>query len=84
MTGTGEIVEFLKQLSKKQLFGLILAVNLVIYLGPDLGYESSIGEVFDHNTLLGLAIVTVIVAGPVVGIMIALRLRQQSGTRPQP
>lgn len=61
--------------------GLIVAVNLVITFGPDQGYESSVGQVFDHSTVLGLAAVAVVVAGPVVGMMIA-RGAQQTSRRP--
>ena len=56
--------------------GLIVAVNLVITFGPDQGYESSIGEVFDHSVVLGLVVVGVVVAGPLLGIVMALRLRR--------
>ena len=56
--------------------GAILAVNLVIVAGPDQGYETTIPEVFDHNVLLGVATVTLLAAGPVVGIITARRVRR--------
>lgn len=56
--------------------GLIVAVNLVITFGPDQGYESSIGEVFEHNVVLGLVVVGIVVAGPLTGILMARRMQQ--------
>lgn len=60
--------------------GGILAVNLAIYLGDDRGYEASIGEVFRHNVLLGIAVVAIWIAGPVVGVLVARRHRQKPQT----
>lgn len=59
--------------------GLVVAVNLVIYLGPDQGYESTIGEVFDHSTVLGFVAVAVVAAGPMAGIAIVRRSRRRQG-----
>lgn len=56
--------------------GAIVAVNVVIYAGPDQGYESSIGDVFDHSALLGLVVVAMLAGGPIVGIVIARRHRR--------
>ncbi len=64
--------------------GLIVAVNLVIYLGPDQGYESNIAEVFEHSTVLGLAVVAVVVAGPIFGIAMARRMQHQRGPAAPP
>ncbi len=43
--------------------GAIVAVNVAIYAGPDSGYESTIPEVFRHNTLTGIIVVATLVAG---------------------
>ncbi len=56
--------------------GGIVAVNVVIWAGPDDGYESSIPEVFRHNVLTGIITVTALVAGPVVGVAVARRSRK--------
>lgn len=64
--------------------GLIVAVNLVIYFGPDQGYESTIREVFDHSIVLGLITVAVLVAGPVAGIVIVRRSRRQRSKTERP
>jgi len=53
--------------------GAIVAVNIVIYAGPDSGYQSSIGDVFRHSAPVGVLAVAALVAGPVLGVMIARR-----------
>lgn len=53
--------------------GAIASVNVVIFGGIEDGYEASIPEVFDESTLVGLIAVVVLVAGPVIGAIIALR-----------
>jgi hypothetical protein len=60
--------------------GGIVAVNLVIFAGVDQGYEASLPEVFETNVLLGLATVAVLIAGPIVGVIVALRIRPRSDT----
>jgi hypothetical protein len=55
--------------------GLVVAVNLVIFLGPEQGYESSIRDVFEHSTILGVVVLAVLVVGPVVGVLLARRRR---------
>lgn len=57
--------------------GAIVAVNVVIYAGPDAGYEASIRDVFEHNTIIGLLVVAILVGAPLVGIALTRRLRQQ-------
>ena len=65
------------------LVGAVVAVNVVIYSGIDRGYQASIPEVFRESVLIGLLVVAILVAGPVVGVWIARRLRYQrmSGRR---
>lgn len=55
--------------------GAIVAVNIVIYAGPDDGYESSIDDVFRHNVLIGVVTVAALIAGPILGVVVARRLR---------
>jgi len=57
--------------------GAIVAVNLVIYAGIDRGYEATIAEVFRQSVVVGVFTVAVLVAGPVVGVWIARRLRRR-------
>lgn len=55
--------------------GAIVAVNFVIYVGIDRGYEASIPDVFQQNVLAGIVTVAILVAGPVAGVVVARRLR---------
>jgi hypothetical protein len=59
------------------LVGAVAAVNLVIYSGMERGYETTIPEVFRESVLIGSLVVAILVAGPVVGVWIARRLRRQ-------
>ena len=47
--------------------GAIVSVNGVIYAGPDAGFESAPGDVFDHSPLALAAVI----AGPIQGVAIA-------------
>lgn len=62
--------------------GAIVAVNVVIYAGIERGYEATIPEVFRQNTLIGLVVVTILSAGPLVGVWIARRVRHQRTSGP--
>jgi len=55
--------------------GAIVAVNFVIYVGIEDGYEASIPDVFRQNVVAGIVTVAVLLAGPVMGIVGARRLR---------
>lgn len=55
--------------------GAIAAVNLVIFSGADRGYESSLSDVFEHSTLTGIITVAVLAAGPVLGVVVARKIR---------
>lgn len=59
----------------------IIAVNIVISSGLERGYESTISEVFRESGLLGSVVVAILVAGPLVGVWIARRVRRQRGDR---
>jgi len=54
----------------------IVAVNFVIWVGPDQGYQSSIGDVFEHNLATGIVTVAILAAGPVLGVFVARRQRR--------
>jgi hypothetical protein len=59
------------------LVGAVAAVNLVIYTGIDQGYEASLVEVFEYSLIAGIVVVLVLLAGPVVGVVTARRLRRR-------
>jgi len=56
--------------------GAIVAVNLVIFAGIDGGYEASLPEVFEQSPLTGFGAVLVLVAGPVLGVIVARSMRR--------
>ncbi|MDF1595218.1 MAG: hypothetical protein P1T08_03845 [Acidimicrobiia bacterium] len=60
------------------MIGGIVAVNLVIFAGVDQGYEASLPEVFETNVLLGITTVAILTAGPIVGFVVASRIRPPS------
>ena len=53
--------------------GAIVSLNVVIFSGIDDGYEASIPDVFDENAFVGVIAIVVLIAGPVIGVIIALR-----------
>lgn len=55
--------------------GGVVAVNLVIFSGLDRGYESGLRDIFDRSILLGLVVMAVLVAGPVLGLLVARKQR---------
>jgi hypothetical protein len=57
------------------LIGAIVAVNVVIFSGIEQGYQASLPEVFRYNLAIGLLVVAMLVAGPVLGAIAARRLR---------
>ena len=59
--------------------GAIVAVNVVITAGVDRGYEASLAEVFEESAVLGVAVLAILVAGPIVGVYAARRIRQKMG-----
>lgn len=56
--------------------GAVIAVNVVIYAGIDEGYEASVRDVFDQNVLVGIVVVSVLVAAPVAGVVVARRIHR--------
>lgn len=59
------------------LVGAIAAVNFVISTGIEQGYEASLGEVSQHSLIAGIVTVMILLAGPVVGVLTARRLRRR-------
>jgi len=57
--------------------GAIIAVNLIIIAGVERGYEASLIEVFEENALVAMSAVVILVAGPVVGVIVARRIRRR-------
>ena len=57
--------------------GAIIAVNLIIIAGVERGYEASLIEVFEENALVAVSAVVILVAGPVVGVIVARRIRRR-------
>lgn len=53
--------------------GAIVSINVVIFSGIEDGYEASVTEVFEQNALVGVIAALVLGAGPVIGVIIALR-----------
>ncbi|MDX2344841.1 MAG: hypothetical protein QNL12_14490 [Acidimicrobiia bacterium] len=63
------------------LTGAIAAVNFVIFIGIDDGYEASIAEVFRQNTMAGVVTVAILGFSPVCGVVAARRLRRKRERR---
>lgn len=59
------------------IIGAIAAVNFVIYIGIEGGYEASISDVFRESVPAGVVTVLILIAGPVVGIVVKRRLRRR-------
>lgn len=59
------------------LLASLVAVNFVIFIGVDQGYESSLLEVFEHSALAGVATLIILITGPVVGVALARRRRSR-------
>lgn len=57
------------------LVAAVVAVNFVIFIGVERGYESSLGEVFEHSLVAGIVTVLILVTGPIVGVLTARRRR---------
>jgi hypothetical protein len=51
-------------------------LNLHIFLGPDDGYMSSPSQVQEHSLLLVAVDVVILIAGPVVAAILAVRSRR--------
>lgn len=59
------------------LAGAVVAVNVVIYSGIEEGYEASLIEVFEQNFAVGIVTVAILLAGPILGVVTARRLRRK-------
>ncbi len=58
------------------IIGAVVAVNVVIFSGIESGYESSIGDIFDYNAFVAALVIVILLAGPVLGVVLARRLRR--------
>ena len=58
--------------------GAIIAVNVVITAGVDRGYQASFAEIFDESFFLGVVTIAILAAGPVVGVIVARRIRKRT------
>lgn len=61
--------------------GWIVALNVMIYSGTDRGYETSLPAIFDQQPLVGFIVVGLVVAGPIIGVAMARRLRSRRRSR---
>lgn len=64
------------------LVGAVVAVNFVLIIGVDQGYEASLGEVFAHSTLAGIVTLAILIAGPITGFLAARRRRTLNEATP--
>jgi hypothetical protein len=53
----------------------IVAVNFVIFVGLDEGYEATLGDVFRHSWAAGVVTSLILIAGPAAGVVVARRQR---------
>lgn len=58
------------------LVAAVVTLNLMIYLGPESGYQTSLVELFAHSLPAGLLVTAVLVTGPVLGVLLARRWRR--------
>jgi len=56
---------------------VIVILNLHIFVGLKDGYAASPADVFEWSVLLGVVDIALLVAGPVLGIVAASRLRRR-------
>jgi hypothetical protein len=61
--------------------GAIAALNLIIFTGMSEGYETPLPQVFRENFVVGLAVVVLLVAGPVIGVWLMRRRRHRANGR---
>jgi hypothetical protein len=61
------------------LVGAIAAVNFIIWTGIEQGYEASLVEVFQLSLIASIVTVMILIAGPMVGVVTARRLRRTRG-----
>lgn len=64
------------------LVGAVVAVNFVLVVGVEEGYEASLGEVFQHSIIAGAVTLAVLAAGPVLGVLAARRRRRLARNSP--
>lgn len=57
------------------LIGAVVAVNFVLLVGVDQGYQANLGEIFEHSALAGVITLAILIFGPIVGVLGARRRR---------
>lgn len=57
--------------------GAIVAVNFVILVGVDQGYQASLGDVFHQSTAAGVVTLVMLIGGPLLGVAVARRQRHR-------
>lgn len=58
--------------------GAVLAVNIVILVGFERGYETGLSEVFDRRPAVAAVVVLVLVLSPAIGVVLVLRRGRRS------
>ena len=56
---------------------VIAILNLHILVGLEAGYAASPADVFERSVLLGMVDIALLVAGPMLGVVAASRLRRR-------
>lgn len=64
--------------------GSIIAVNVIIFMGTDRGYEASLVDVFRHSAVAGVLTVAILAGSPVIGVVAARRVRRSRVSRNTP
>lgn len=75
------LIDLLSGVTVGGMVGAVAAINFVIFIGMDDGYEASIADVFRQNLTAGSMTVTILVLGPLLGVIIARRMRRKRDQR---
>lgn len=59
--------------------GAIGSVNVVIFGGAPDGYQTGVTALFDYSPVLGALAAALLVAGPVIGVLLGLRVVRREG-----
>ncbi|MCI0678975.1 MAG: hypothetical protein L0Z63_08025, partial [Actinobacteria bacterium] len=62
------------------LAAVIVVVNLVIFTGTGRGYETTIPDLMDENPFLGVIVLCILAAGPILGVWVMRRRRRTGQT----
>jgi hypothetical protein len=61
--------------------GFVVALNLVILIGVEGGYEAGVTDIFDHSVLAGIVYLAVLVASPVMGVVLISGRRKRARSK---